>query len=328
MRNKKTLISTGDFLDLKYKIEQRGFFNLFSRFRFSGDKRSFAKWNNITPGSDFWIIPAVRKRWNEKCTGDKNLGYEDYVIDHYLKSSSDLRMLSVGCSSGSRERNFGKYGNFKLIEGIDIASSKIEEARDNAIKSGLTNLKYHIGDFRTYEFEPNTYDIILFNSSLHHFSKIDLLLEKKVLPLLKNDGFLILFEYVGPVRLQWTMVQLDYANKLLKELPEKYKTRINGKSIKKKIYRPGLLRMILVDPSEAIESDRILPAVHSYFNTVEEKKAGWDILHSLLKDISHNFLSEDDETRSLLAYLFEQEDKYMVETGLSDAVFGIFRKIN
>jgi ubiquinone/menaquinone biosynthesis C-methylase UbiE len=326
MRTERTWISIGDITDLKNKIQQKGVSDLLSKLRFSGNKRSFTKWDNVVPGSDFWIIPEIRRRWNEKCTGSPEIAYEDYLTDKYFRSASDLRMLSVGCGTGSRERNFGKHKNFVLIEGIDIASSKISEAAKIALTEGLGNIRYHADDFRTYDFEPDTYDIILFNSSLHHFNNIDRLLKERVLPLLKRDGYLVIFDYVGPRRLQWSGKQLEYANNLLKELPERYKTRQNGKSIKKRIYRPGLLRMYMVDPSEAVESDRILPAIHKYFTTIEEKQVGWDILHLLLKEISHNFLSDDPETRSLLSYLFEQEDNYMKETGRSDAVFGVYRK--
>ena len=87
---------------------------------------------------------------------------------------------------------------------------------------------------------------------------------------------------------------------------------------------PGLLRMKLVDPSEAIDSSSILPAIQKHFNVVEERKVGWDILHILLKDIAHNFLNTDDETRHLLSYLFDQEDEYLKQTGRSDAVFGVY----
>jgi hypothetical protein len=151
-------------------------------------------------------------------------------------------------------------------------------------------------------------------------------MRSKVLPLLKHEGYLVIFEYVGPNRLQWTTRQLDWANKLLKEIPDKYKTRFNSTTIKKRIYRPGLLRMFLVDPSEAVESQEILPVLHKYFKPLEERKVGWDVLHLLLKDISHNFLSDNNETKSLLTYIFEQEDNYLSETGRSDAIFGIYKK--
>lgn len=326
MIKKRTWISIGDFIDLKYKIKQKGLSGLQSIFQLSGQKRTLSKWDNVTPSSDFWIIPEVRIRWNEKCTGNPNVEYEDYVMEKLFFKVENLRMLSVGCGTGSRERKFAKYENFSLIEGIDLAPSKIEEAQRVALQSDLNNVRYYPGDFRSFSFEPNSYDLILFNSSLHHFAGIEQLMRSRVLPLLKKEGYLIIFEYVGPNRLQWTKEQLDYANKLFREIPNKYRARLSSTTIKTKIYRPGLLRMYLIDPSEAVASEQILPAIHKYFKPIEERKVGWDILHLLLKDISHHFLSDNSETKSLLSYLFEQEDRYMSKTGRSDCVFGIYQK--
>ena len=84
--------------------------------------------------------------------------------------------------------------------------------------------------------------------------------------------------------------------------------------------------MLLVDPSEAIDSDSIIPSIHEFFKIIEEKKIGWDISHLLFKDIAHNFLNKDKETKLLLSYLFEKEDEYLLMTGRSDAVFGIYQK--
>jgi hypothetical protein len=106
----------------------------------------------------------------------------------------------------------------------------------------------------------------------------------------------------------------------------KYKTRFNSHATKRHIYRPGLLRMLIVDPSEAIDSESILPSIHKHFRITEERKVGWDILHILLKDIAHNFLGTDAETQSILKHLFEKEDNFMAETGRSDAIFGIYQK--
>jgi hypothetical protein len=41
MRRERTLISRGNFIDLKYKIEEKGFCDLFSKLRLSGDDPPF-----------------------------------------------------------------------------------------------------------------------------------------------------------------------------------------------------------------------------------------------------------------------------------------------
>ena len=322
----KTYISRGDFIDLYYKVKQRGYNELLSKFHISDKARTVSKWNTITSSSDFWIIPEIRRRWNAKCTGDPDIEYEDYFVSKYLSGLKGLKMLSVGCGTGARERKFAKYSDFDLIEGIDIAENQIDEARDHASELNLNNLKYIAGEFTTHLFENAPYDVILFNSSLHHFKNVSNILQTKVLPILKDKGYLLVFEYVGPKRLQWTRQQLEFANKLLSELPLKYKIRSDSKSIKRRIYRPGLFRMQIVDPSEAVDSDSILPSIHNNFKIIEEKKIGWDITHLLFKDIAHNFLNNNRETQNLLSYLFEKEDEYLAMTDHSDAVFGVYQK--
>jgi len=324
----KTLISPGDLIDVYYKISHRGYYKLWTRLKISGNSRTVSKWNATSASSDFWIIPEVRLRWNEKCSGDPDLEYEDYLHAKYFAGQKGLRLLSIGCGTGSKERKYAKYPEFELVEGIDLASNRINTAEKDAIEAGLSNIRYHTGDFRNYGFEKKAYDIILFNSSLHHFDRIDKLLRESVLPLLKDEGYLIIFEYVGPSRLQWTRGQLELTNTLLKELPSKYRTRSNGRSKVRRAYRPGLIRMRFVDPSEAIDSASIMPAIHRYFNIIEEKNVGWNITHLLFKDIAHNFLSRDEETQGLLKYIFQKEDEFIESGGTSDAVFGLYRKKN
>lgn len=325
MQKEVSYISKGDLFDIYHKLRKKGLYFLFKSLRISEQSRVIAKWNSNSESSDFWIIPQVKSRWNLKCSGDPNIGYDDYFIKKYLQKRSGLKMLSVGCGSGAKERRFAHYPVFSSIEGIDLAPLLIDEARKAALHENIQNLYYSCGDFTKIDFEPSSYDVIHFNSSLHHFKNIDHLLREKVLPLLKENGFLVVFEYVGPNRLQWTKAQLDCANSILDRLPGQFK-RIDGTTLfKKKIYRPGLIRMKLVDPSEAIDSASIVPCLHRYFNVLEEKHIGWDLTQILLKDIACNFLENNDQTINFLNYIFEQEDKYMADHRSSDGLFGIYQ---
>ncbi len=319
------LISTGDFIDLFHKIRQKGASNLFKKLQLSPSQRVVSKWNSNEASSDFWIIPEVRERWCLKCTNDKNLQYEDYFVDKYLKDKTKLKMLSVACGTGMRERKFAKYQCFESIDAIDISPSLIETAIAKAKEEKLFNINYIAADFTKTNYPHKYYDIILFNSSLHHFKNVNNLFKKNILPLLKEDSFFVIFDYVGAKRLQWTQQQLEFANEILKKLPPKYKTRTDGITVKNKIYRPGILRMLIVDPSEAADSENILPAIHKYFSTLEEHHIGWDITQLVFKDIAHNFLNEEPETKDLLSYIFEQEDIYMKTNNSSDAIFGIYK---
>lgn len=322
------LVSAGDFIDLFYKIRQKSYKTLVSKLGFSGQSRIRAKWNAGVSASDFWMIPLVRKRWNKLITGDENKGYEAYVNEKYLSGKSGLRMLSVGCGTGGRERVFAAFDAIAQIDAIDMAELQLEEAQSLANEQNISKINYFVADFLNYLFPKNHYDIILFHSSLHHFNHVDKLIPERILSLLKDDGILVIHEYVGPNRLQWTKEQLNEVNYLLKTIPESYRTRYGSNAVKRKVYRPGLLRMKLIDPSEAVDSAAIVPALHKYFKTLEEKPLGWDIIHLLLKDISHHFVEPDATATDILEKLFRAEDDFLKNAGKSDAVFGVWTRIN
>ncbi|HPR30437.1 MAG TPA: class I SAM-dependent methyltransferase [Prolixibacteraceae bacterium] len=322
----RTYLSFGDWIDLYFKLRQKRYRKLILGFNRQGKERTAAKWNSQLLSSDFWMIPEVRKRWNEKCTGHPDREYEDYFVQRYLPQSRNLRMLSVGCGSGARERKFARFPQFASIEGIDLAEKRIDEARKEASVLNLHQVHYHAGDFLNHPFACGTYDVVLFHSSLHHFNHLSQLIPEKVLPLLKPGGYLVLFEYTGPNRLQWSRRQLKRVNEILSMLPERYRKRRGNSALKRKAYRPGWIRMLLVDPSEAPDSESILPEIHRHFRTLEEKHVGWNLTHVLFKDIAHNFLQNDEETRRWIDFVFEKEDAFLKETGHSDAVFGIYQK--
>lgn len=320
-----SLLSCGDFVDLYYKIKLKGSkFVLSKIFKVSFENRVSSKWDSYTSVSDFWIIPEIKKSWNRKISGDENTFYEEYVSKKYLQKK-DLNLLSIGCGDGGHERNFARNAHFNLIMGVDVSPESINKAKRLAAAEGVA-IEYRSNDFFRINFEDKKFDVILFNASLHHFDAIDSFLRNHINPLLKEKGMVVVYEYCGPNRLQWRNSQLNEANRLLNELPKNFKMLADGKNIKKKVYRPGLIRMLLNDPSEAPDSANLAEALRNNFNVLEETKVGWNILHILLKDISHNFLSGDAETVALLQQLIDKENDFVKRTGENDAIFGVYQK--
>ena len=325
MSSSNTYISLGDFYDVYHKIREKGFFFVFSKLKIIPSSRISSKWNYYKSNSDFWLIPEVQQRWNKMITGNANILYEDYVVNKYFSESKELKMLSIGCGDGYHDRNFAKYDCFSQIDAIDFSNKTIDNAIKSAKENNL-NINYLSGDFKNAFFEKEYYDLILFNSSLHHFNSVEQTLRDYVKPLLNKNGILVVFEYCGPNRLQWTDKQLKKSNALLKILPEKYKYLYDEKTLKKKNYKPGILRMLLVDPSEAVDSESIVSSLKKHFKTLEHVNLGWNILHILLKGISHNFINDKTETKELLKQLFKEEDKFLKEDNESDAIFGVYKK--
>jgi len=66
--------------------------------------------------------------------------------------------------------------------------------------------------------------------------------------------------------------------------------------------------MMVNDPSEAIESSRILSSLKRIFKIVESKECGGTILQPLLSGIAYNFLRKDAETERWLRLFFNVEN--------------------
>jgi ubiquinone/menaquinone biosynthesis C-methylase UbiE len=318
------MITIGDFLETYFKIRQRGVDYVLSKL--SPDRNSRVK-NTFNHdhinASNYWVIPQIRQKWNMLITGNPQEDYANYIVKKYLSGKSSLKMLSLGCGSGSHEIKFAQYPHFSEITGIDIAPKLIDLANTNARKNGFTNLKYRVANVYETTFNNDYYDIILFHSSLHHFDNLDILLGTRLKKALKQNSMIIIQEYVGPDRIQWTKEQLHEVNNILQSLPVKYRKRFRLNNTKTKAYRPGILRMRLSDPSEAVESSAILPVLHKHFSVMEEKALGGNFIMPLFKDIAHNFLDGTEETKNILNMIFEKEADFL-RTHAPDFVFGVY----
>ncbi|GAG30272.1 unnamed protein product, partial [marine sediment metagenome] len=209
---------------------------------------------------------------------------------------------------GKRELEWVRFSDFRKIEAYDISESSIDIARQKAREAGYANIiDYKVGDIYSIELAENRYDAIFVEQSLHHFSPLEAILAR-ISKWLSPSGLLVVNEYVGPSRFQWTDRQLEIANKIRSILPGKYRTHIVDGSVNKKIVRPSRLSMIMRDPSEAVESSKIMPLLNRMFEIVEVRPYYGAILHLLFEGIAPNFLSQDEEGQKYLWLCFEIED--------------------
>ena len=244
-----------------------------------------------------------------------------------FKEAKKLRGLSLGCGTGNKELLWAELGNFSVIDAIDISKPRVEEAARKAERLGYGDIvRYRVGDVRGVKLPASSYDVVFADSSLHHLSPLrEILL--KIDAWLAPAGLLVVNDFVGPTRFQWTDRQLEAANALLSLLPMKYKTLPGGGEVRSRIYRPSRLHMILSDPSEAVESSSILPCLHEIFEVLEMREYGGTVLHLLFADIAHNFISAAPEDKRWLELCFRAEDLLLAEGDLSsDFIVAVCRK--
>lgn len=354
------LITPEDFKDSYIKIAQRGYKFLAGKFTFSAIQRTRSSFNDAAiESANWWIVPMVRERWNFLKTGNSAMGYEEYVTnrfselpayppptidiekeaDHILSTDTTVvanasplsgsqqpvaRMISIGSGVCSHELQFARLNPHWEITCIDFSEKLLQEAEKTATHEGMTNLRFLPVDVYTHPFPENHYHFVLFNASLHHFSQMNSFIEK-IHRLLVPGGHLIIDEYVGSNRLQYSRHQLKAINECLQLIDKDCRRIFKSSFYKKHYYGSGILRMIIADPSECVESEHILPAIHRHFKTLEEKGYGGNLLMPVLKDISHHFVQPDEGQQKILNRLFAYEDAYL-KNNPSDFVFGIYKK--
>ncbi|MBD2766836.1 class I SAM-dependent methyltransferase [Hymenobacter sp. BT664] len=322
------LLTSDDLLETLAKLRQRGLPFLLSKLRLNALARTRSAFDDPTlRAANWWQVPIVRRRWNQRITGQPARAYEAYVAEKYLAGRTGLRLLSLGSGAASHELAFARLPHFAEVHCVDIAARLLAQAAATAQREGLTNFRPEVADVNTLDLPPASYDVVLFHSALHHFNDVTGVLAR-MRRVLRPDGLLVLNDYVGPARLQWTAAQLAEANRILREVvPARFRVRYLSRQLKTGVSGPGLWRMRLADPSEAAESDRIVPGLHQHFAPLEEVALGGNILTLVLKDIAHHFMRDDDpETQQLLATLCELEDAFL-EKHPSDLLFGVYRPL-
>ena len=119
---------------------------------------------------------------------------------------------------------------------------------------------------------------------------------------LTTDGILLVVDFFGPSRFQWTDIQIELTQQLLDLLPPEMRKNLRDPNLfeyKHVITRPNMDDLVRADPSEAVRSDEIYTLLKNKFNIIEEKPLGGTLLSLLFDGIAGNF----DEKIPLFARL-------------------------
>lgn len=320
-------VNIHDFIRIAQRIKRESVGRHISHFLKNSDQKVIATWNDKSyeNPTNWWNIPSVVERWNFIISGDKTMNYRDHVQQRYLHGKKGLRALVLGCGAGEKTVLWARLGIFERIDAYDMSDARIKRAKILAKKNNVCHIvNFNCGDVR--KLTKGAYDLVIVENALHHFSPVEEILNN-VHAMIKDDGLFIIDEFVGQDRFQWTKRQIDAVNGCLMLLPEKYKKFYNSEAIKSKVHVTGTFFMKVSDPSEAVESSKILPCIHERFRIIEEKNYGGGIMHLLFNAIAHNFLNDSEETRAWLRIIFSIEDVLMKNDEVKgDFVFGVYGK--
>ena len=277
-----------------------------------------------------WVeSPQVLAYIQRRMSGNPAVSWGQHFIDHYLqKKKGQYVGLSLGCGTGVFEMDLQKQGLFRRLDAFDIADAAIAQARASAAQQKLS-INFQISDINALQIEPEAYDVIVANSSLHHLSNLEHVVSE-IHRGLRPGGFVAICEYVGPSQFQYPPEQIRIINELLALLPEKYRKSVTkAGQLKPDVHPLTVDYMNQNDPSEAIRSAEIIPLLKRRFAVAEDHTFGGTVLHMLLQDIAGNFPPEDAIGDSLVKYLIYIEDLLLRHRVLaSDFSYMVFEKQN
>jgi len=174
--------------------------------------------------------------------------WTEFLIREYGPQQS---CLSLGSGIGRVERYLIQIGFARRFEAIDL------NPRHNImVRRANAHIAAREGDLNFVEVKPNRYDFILCHGILHHLINLEHVLEQ-INHGLKPDGLLLIHEYVGEDRWQFSETRLSWLNKMLEDA---------------KLKNPPLSR---VHGFEAVRSGDLLALVQAQFGSVCERSVNY-----------------------------------------------------
>jgi len=264
------------------------------------DKQTTADyWSDNLAGSNpfspqlYWLaVPRVQRRFQRQaCAGADHPSWVHYCVEAFVRPRTPLaRMLSIGCGSGTLERELYALGAFVTCDAIDIAPGAIAQARQEARAIGAeAAIHYRVEDVEHTPLAHQQYDAIWFN------------------------------EYVGANHFDFGATQRAAMAHAFGLIPQRYRRSFvagHGGQVLDAVLMPDPREVARVDPSEAVRSSDILSVVRQHFDIVAENPCGGTLLQFVLHGIAGNFREEDPGSMVVLEMLFAIEDALITSGAL------------
>ncbi|MGJ3250838.1 MAG: class I SAM-dependent methyltransferase [Elainellaceae cyanobacterium] len=274
------------------------------------NKQIDAHWSNVAKKKSssknlklrWWQSPHIIKHINQIVCGEPIPGFSQGLIDIVKERAGHSipfrKGISVGGGNGQKEVDLIKQGIVEYFDIYELSQTRISIGRELAKKHAIDDKVHFIhGDAFEHAAEPEQYEFVHWNNSLHHMLDVDQAL-KWSKTVLKQGGLFYMDDFVGASRFQWPDEQLEIATKVRRAFQHsKYLSNPNvpTRFLPTDVTRPDKEKLIQSDPSEAADSDRIIEAIYRHFPNAEIKSTGGVIYHLALSDMLHNFSESDDK---------------------------------
>jgi 2-polyprenyl-3-methyl-5-hydroxy-6-metoxy-1,4-benzoquinol methylase len=282
------------------------------------------RWSAMPYSGDFsaevyWLaVPEVERHFQRRaCAGRTDIRWHDYCLEEFLAGRTPVeRMLSIGCGIGKLERALAARGAFQSCEAFDVAPGAIDGARREADEAGFRNIDYQVRDLQAIALPESRYDAVWCSGSLHHIEDLESA-ARNIAASLKPGGFFFLNEYVGPNRFDFSPRQKEAMHAAFALIPPELRDCFFPGRRGERQEAPHIPRVedvIAADPSEAIRSSEIVPALRREFEIVAMNEAGGTLLQFLLSGIAGNFRADNPKSMKVLDMLMGIEEA-LIDSG-------------
>jgi SAM-dependent methyltransferase len=207
-------------------------------------------------------FPFILRWLHNKVCGQPINGPGAAGLNRVFKRRLNGRVLkkgiSIGGGAGVREIELIKYRYVEEMAVYDLSPARIAAGRQRAEKFGVADrISFFCEDGMPAL--AGKYDLAFWHASLHHMFDTPAAVEASW-NALNPGGYFWAVEYTGPSKAQYTAEMLDWATAIRRMFPEKYTGIREGfpKPVRIPVRQPRPYRL---DPSEAVDSERIMPAV-------------------------------------------------------------------
>jgi SAM-dependent methyltransferase len=269
----------------------------------------------------------VGRHINRACTDSAERVWVEYFRETYLAGRRAASVLNLGCGEGALERDLVARDFADSYTGYDLSGPCIERANDTVGREH-PRARFVQADLNHVELPRGEFEVAFFSHSLHHIERLEHLCEE-TRAALQPGGFLLVNEFIGPTRMQWTQKQMSICNRLLDALSESLRldvTRLPERVPKAPVARLSHAEWLRCDPSECVRSADIIPVLTQSFEILERRDFGGTVLQKMLENVVGNFDEANDDHSTIIRLLITFESM-LIEEGVlpSDFTFIIAR---
>lgn len=263
----------------------------------SDEARNIASFTHYS--ASFWNhLDEVKKYLNRLSTGNEDIDWMSDIKNLFGKHIPFNEVLIVGCGNGWVERKLFDLGIGKHFDAFDISEEYLNDAKNQ--RNGRS-INYFVSDINKMDnIENAKYDAVFNVAILHHATEVENAL-KRLTQILKPDGLMFNWEYIGPSRNQYSDEHIRIMEETMLQLPERLRSKYP--------LRPPL-ENFRVEPSEAIHSDLIRPNFQKYFDIIYERNLNGGVAYQILWNNIDEFKKEDKEATEELKLLIKKDEEY------------------